>query len=219
MGENATVADNDALWAPSTTYTWQSADQQPLVVSSSADDDGNPVGTGAQTVRVWWLNSANVESTEDVILDGVANVAMAANTVRRINRVEVLTCGTKETNVGNITVFAADGVTVMAYMTAGMGVNDGIIQTVPAGKCDYVKSILFGNRGTQSTRGHLRSRAALADPWHDVFRVGENTSCGRLYTFDVPIPITAGYDYLMVLDADGAAPNVGATLQGWRADA
>ncbi len=217
VGENAATADNDALWAPSTAYTWQTADQTPKVVSSDADDDGAPAGNGAQTVRVWWLNSANVEAYEDVTLNGVNNVDMTASTVRRINRVEVLAVGATGYNEGNITVYATDGATVMAYVPAGLGVNDGIIQTVPAGKTDYVNAITFTNT-SGVVRGMLWYRSGPSAPWIGLIPFAVYAT-GNTYTFDVPIPIPAGYDYIVTLDLISGTPFVTGMVHGWRAAA
>lgn len=45
------------------------------IVSSSASDDGDPVGVGARTVRIWGLTSwSTVEVSEDITLDGATPV-------------------------------------------------------------------------------------------------------------------------------------------------
>jgi len=214
-GRNAAVADGEALWAVSTAYTWQTANQQPIVVSSSANDDGAPAGSGAQIVRIWWLDSAYTETYEDVTLNGVGNVNMVANTVRRINRVEVIACGTTGWNEGNITVYAADGVTVMAYMPIGQNVNDGIIQSVPTGKADYIKRITLS--ATDTLRVLLWVRALPADPWVSYLTLSEET-VGNPYWLDVPIKIAAGCDYFFACATSGA-PIASAEVYGWRMNA
>jgi hypothetical protein len=216
FGYNAAVADLDALWEPAIAYTWQTADQRPWIVSDSANDDAAPA-TGAQTVRVWWLNAANVEATEDVALNGVAAVQMTAATVRRINRVEVMAVGTTGWNEGNLSVLDTAAAVLMAYVPIGRNANDGIIQTVPAGKVDYIRRVSFGST-TESTRGLLRVRATPTSPWLSDVVFSEESPTNE-YTLDIPYKIPAGYDYLIQLEALSGAGVVKADLYGWRMNA
>jgi hypothetical protein len=210
------VAATETVWAPSVAYTWQTADQTPKVVSSDADDDGAPAGNGAQTVRVWWLNSAGVEATEDVTLNGVNNVDMTASTVRRINRAEVLTVGSSGENEGNITVYATDGATIMAYIPAGMGVNDGLIQTVPAGKRDIIAKFSVDNVVAQICLFTLLARTSSSSPWIVQCRLFASRRCTDSAPF-VPFVFAAGTDYIVQgLNASATQSNVTAELNGWR---
>ena len=90
------------------------------VVSSSTDDDGDPAGVGARTLRVTYLPDWNtVETTVDLTMNGTANVATPACVI--IHRMEVLTFGATNVNVGVIKATADTDGTITEQILAGAG--------------------------------------------------------------------------------------------------
>jgi len=76
------------------------------IVSTSTNDDGNPVGTGARTLRIYGLKTWDLaETSEDITLDGTTPVN-TVNSYVIIHRMKVLTCGGNN-NLGTITATAA----------------------------------------------------------------------------------------------------------------
>jgi hypothetical protein len=220
QGTNTAVAATfETVWAGSNVYPWQTADQQPWLQSTDVDDD-DPAGNGARTVRVWWLNSAGVEATEDVALNGVGAVQMVASTVRRINRAEVLTCGVTGMNEGTITLYATDAATAIGIIqppnTAGflgVGALNGCLQTVPVGKRDVIEQ-MHACANQNNVRSFLMVRPSPTSPWIPKATVHPPW----YHATDVDLPpliIPAGSDYMVI-----AAGTVGATtwaaLTGWR---
>jgi len=102
------------------------------IVSSSANDDGDPVGTGARTIRVYGLKTWDTDETSEVItLNGVG----AVNTVNSyviIHRMKVLTMGASGPNVGTISATAAVDGTVTAVILPGDGQTEMAIYGVPS---------------------------------------------------------------------------------------
>jgi hypothetical protein len=191
-GYNATPTTRETIWPPSTNYPWLAADTQPWIVSSDADDDGAPVGNGARTVRVTYLDAFGNEGTEDVTMNGVANVLMAAD-VRRINRLQVQTCGSYGWNDGNITLYANDAATVIGYIPAKLCTSAGCFQTVPIGYRDVITGWHCSWLGGAGVMLQLVARTAPDVPWEVVDEAFVQTEPDR--PFAVPRVFDVGTDY------------------------
>lgn len=105
-----------------------------VLVSDSANDDGDPVGTGARTIRLYGLKTWDSnESSEVVTLNGVGAVN-TANSYVIIHRMKVLTMGAAGPNVGTISATAAVDGTVTAVILPGDGQTEMAIYGVPSTK-------------------------------------------------------------------------------------
>ena len=110
------------------------------IASTDANDDGDPVGTGARTINIQGLDSNWILQSEDITLNGTSNVA-TANTYHRIFRMKVLTVGSGGVNAGIITATAQTDATVTAAIQAGNNQTLMAIYTVPADKKAYVTNM------------------------------------------------------------------------------
>ena len=109
------------------------------IVSTSAADDGSPVGTGMRTVRIYGLTSwGSAEVSEDITLDGTTNVA-TLNSYVIIHRMVGLTFGSGGTNAGTITATAQTDATVTAAILAGNGQTRMAIYGVPSTQTLHLK--------------------------------------------------------------------------------
>lgn len=136
------------------------------IVSTSTDDDGDPVGNGARTIRIYGLKTwDDKETTEDIILNGTT-VVPTVNPYVIIHRMKVLTSGTTSINVGTIsaTAKAPSNLTVTAVIRPGEGQTEMAIYGVPSSQ-DFV--LTRWNVGLDKATG----LAASAD-FH--IRVNEN---------------------------------------------
>jgi len=131
-----TAADED-VWDGGGDYNWPTAAQTHNIVSDDTDDDGDPAGTGARTIRIYGLDSSYDEITEDVTLNGTTNVT-TSNSYLRIHRMKVLTAGSQAENDGNITATGTSDATITAQITAEMNQTLMAIYTVPNGYTAYM---------------------------------------------------------------------------------
>lgn len=116
---------------------WPAVAQQMQVVSSSAADDGSPVGTGANEVEITYLTSPTnsqepfKKKTEIVVLNGVAAVTTHATDIFRIDRFRVSKVGTGHFAVGNISLQSVGGATTFERIDIGTNVNRTCVHFVP----------------------------------------------------------------------------------------
>lgn len=108
------------------------------IVSSSTNDDGSPVGTGARTLRVYGLKTWDLaETSEDITLNGTTPVN-TANSYVIIHRMKVTSCGGVGVNDGTITATSATDNTTTAVILPGDGQTEMAIYGVPSIQTFYM---------------------------------------------------------------------------------
>ena len=163
-GHTLASGGNSLIWlAPTAARIHQ-------ITSSSTADDGTPegAGAGAQAVRVWGLQTwDSVESFEDVILNGTANVA-TANSYVIINRMKTIPVGTTyNINTGSITATADTDNTVTARIRAGQGQTQSTIYGVPS-TCKLYMGRLYGNVNKAAGAAQLMDMTLLVAEHPDL---------------------------------------------------
>lgn len=152
-----------ADWAePTTARTHQ-------IVSTSTNDDGDPAGTGAQTLEILGLDASYALQGETVTLNGTTNVA-TANTYTMIYRMIVRSAGALGHNEGTLTATADTDGTVTAQIAPNNNQTLMAIYMVPAGKKGYMTSFSGGLHSAGSCDLRLVSKA-----FGQVWRVRDNT--------------------------------------------
>lgn len=165
-GYTVASSGDSLIWVPPTTARIHQ------IVSSSVNDDGAPMGTGAHIVEIFGLDASFALQDEKVTLNGTTNVA-TAKAYTMIHRVVVRQAGSGETNAGDIKATADTDNTVTARIRAGKGQTQMAIYQVPADKTAYLTE----------WNGHLESAggaAAVCDlylyvkPFGEVYQIQDN---------------------------------------------
>lgn len=176
-------------------YVSGSANAQRSISSANVNDTS--AGTGARTVKVTYYDNAMAGPfTETITLNGTTAVNTVSTTIRFIERVEVMTCGSGGGNAGTITLFLS---------TAGAGgtmavVNTGDNQTfwaqhyVAAGKTCYVIGLRAGanvaNGAVQlQAAGNPTSTTTPAKNITGALRHGSANQVHAALTWDPPLAV------------------------------
>ncbi len=121
-GYNADIdtASEETIWSPGGRITPLTTASTLTVVSSSANDDGDPAGTGARSIIVYGIDANRLSQTEVVTLNGTTNV-VTSTTWLGINRIAIYLAGSLGVNDGTITATATTGGSTQAQIPAGQG--------------------------------------------------------------------------------------------------
>ncbi len=110
------------------------------IVSTSTDDDGSPVGTGARTVQVYGLTDWDTaEVSETVTMDGTTPVN-TANSYVIIHRLWVASWGSAGPNVGTISATAATDATITAIVRPTIGSTEMAVYGLPSTQKFYIEA-------------------------------------------------------------------------------
>ena len=150
FGFNAVVGTSpETIWTAGGTYAFPSTATVLTVVSSSTDDDGSPVGTGARTVTIEGLDANYAAISETVTMNGTTDVT-TVKTFLRVNHAYVATCGSTGSNVGAITI-ANSTPTTLAEIVATAGIAQQCVYTVPAGKTAFITRYMLSSYNSSTT--------------------------------------------------------------------
>src|SRR5574343_926059 len=119
------------------------------VVSSSVNDTG--VGTGAQTVEIFYLDSNYDEYSVIITLNGTTPVSLTQS-ITRVNSFHVMSVGTLNAAAGNISLQNSAGTITYGYIQANENVATQAIYTIPRNKDGYI--VAWGAGSGAATAGH-----------------------------------------------------------------
>lgn len=185
------------------------------VVSSDAADDGNPVGTGARTVRVIGLDTNNRIKSEDVTMNGTTVVTLTTE-FKRIWSVEVLTFGSGNANAGTIDVKHSSD--VLCRMAIGANRSEHASFTAPS-KYDFplchVKHV-YGSLMNAPASGiivfNVLTRKS-GEPWKTRMKFAAYSTASVAVDLDCDIKLEPGEDVKVRATASANNSEVSAGLQ------
>ena len=194
---------------------------QMVVQSTSADDDGNPVGIGVRTVEINYLDNNFVEQTEIVTTNGVAGVNTVATNIERVNYFHTKTAGSSAEAVGDITLKNAAGTITYAQISATGNFSRHGFFTIPAEKQGYVSGAYLGCGNTVAgrfARANLRSTSdhdgVLTAGIFQYKRPFLTMDASNFLRLDMPIAVPAMCD-IKISAIDEAGTIVSSFVEGW----
>jgi hypothetical protein len=104
----------------------------------------NSVTTGAQAVRINYLDGFYMEHDEIVIMNGTTVVPTVNTNIYRINSFRVIAAGSTNAAVGGITLRNLADTPIYGFITATYTRSRSIMYTVPLGKTLWITQINVG---------------------------------------------------------------------------
>ena len=153
FGHNACIAacTIEDIWDLGGTYVYPTTARIHDIASTSACD--GPCGIGGLTLEINGLDINFNEIKETVTLNGTCNVP-TENAYIRVNRMKIITVGSNNYTVGQVTATAQTDGTVSAAILAGQAGGNQThmaIYTIPVGKNGYITQLYAGIGRKQST--------------------------------------------------------------------
>ena len=181
------------------------------IVSTSANDDGDPAGTGATGVVVYGVDANRMEQTVVVTLNGTTPV-VTTETRLGVNRMSVFAAGSLDQNDGTITATATTDLTTQAQIPAGEGTSQQCIFFTQANHQALAEwltlnVVRFGS-GTEpvvTLKGWVYSAVSAAR--YEVVRINLDTSLQNSKVLEPPLPFVVGEQSCFWLEATTTRDN------------
>jgi hypothetical protein len=147
FGYNAAVGTSfEDIWNVGGDISFLSSAETLDISSSSANDDGDPAGTGAQKITIFGLDDDYKLIEEEIVLDGLATVTTASSFLR-VYRMIATDAGSGGVNDGNISAVASVSLSTQARIDAGEGQTLMAISTIPDGFYGIITGAQFAATG------------------------------------------------------------------------
>ena len=194
---------------------------QMSIVSTSANDDGSPVGTGIRTMDIHYLDANLVPQVENITLNGLTPVLTVATNIRFIQCMHITTVGSLKAAAGVIT--ATNSAVIYSQIDTGSRRCSSTARMVPAGKRLFVAGATGGSISGTAAAGAVIKISATYFEGHDLTSQTLFIPFGSIsmqdmsvaYTFPIPAgPFPAGTVVLMEVTVDKAAIITG-NWYGW----
>jgi hypothetical protein len=214
FGHNDNVATSwETIGDLSALNNYLTSAEQLNVISSSVNDDGDPVGTGARTLFINGLDSNYDLQSETITLNGTTAV-ITTKSYLRILKAYVVTCGSAGTNVGNISIRNNAGSVNLEYISATEGETHCCSYTVPADNTVYVTGWFATESSSKGSMIAIYTRE-LGEAWRQR-RLLTLLDSGLYIPFEVPFKIIEKTDVEVRAKGLLAGAIVSSGLIGWR---
>ncbi len=186
-----TAASGDVDISEFGDLTYLSAAETMSIVSTSTDDDGSPVGIGAQTLSIQGVDGTGAAIAETVTLNGTTPVVTALSYLR-VNAMIVLAVGSSGWNVGDITATASVAATTQDEMDATESLSQSSHFTVPLAVTAYLLQLelnaakIVGGAAPELEFKGLARIGGAGNAWLQLFDKRMDT--GVVDELDVQLP-------------------------------
>lgn len=178
FGNNPDIdTTREDVWNTGGVLQYLSSSETMDIVSTSLDDDGSPAGTGAHQISILGLDDNYIPVSEIVILNGTS-IVTTIQSYFRINRMLVISVGSNDSNVGDITATASTAGTVQAEISADDGSTTKSQLTVPKGASLFATSLTLGAQQLDEVQMDIQARRQNG-PWITVYRAIINSNSFR----------------------------------------
>lgn len=197
------VTPMEDLWGNDATVSEITTASSSFVVVSSSTSD-TAAGTGARTVKVFFVDANGALATETATLNGTSTVALSGSYLVPYH-MQVLTAGSGGSNAGIIDVKI--GATFYARMITGYNVAHHAFRLVPTGYRALIFDVwMTAGKTTPSAAGDgaLYVKPVATGLWERrlQFRFGATPFS---HTFASPISLPAGTRFKLSANSDTAA--------------
>jgi len=186
------------------TFTPMTTARTLSVVSTSTDDDGDPAGTGANSVIIYGVDANRMAQTAVVVLNGTTPV-VTPETWLGINRMAIYISGSGSVNAGTITATATTDATIQGQIPTGEGTSQQCIFFTQPGyqalaEWLTVNTLKQTNQSPVVTvKGWVYS--AVSGSKYEVVRMSLDTSIDNHVELAPPLPFPIGEASVFWLEA------------------
>jgi hypothetical protein len=219
FGQNVSVdsAAEEDIWNVGGEYTFPANAEILDFVSSSDQDNGLLLLTGAHTLRVFGLDASYVEIQEDITLEGEGVVSTTKEYLRAY-RAFVLTAGAIGTNVGTITADNTVSSNVLIHINPLDGQTLLAMYTVPAGKSFLIVRLYasIGKKQATSATIHFLIRP-FGMAWRRLQNVGLNSvgSTTAALVHRIPLLMSEKTDIKLRAEVSANGSDINAGFEGY----
>jgi len=212
--------------ATPTQYVFPTTGIQMQVVSTSVQDKGTvTVGTGIQVVEIHYLDTALMDKTTLVTVNGTTAATTSVSDIFRIQEFHTsgTSAGTSKSAVGDVRLQAVGGAITYAVIPIGWNRANLVTYTVPATKTISIKHWSFSSgasTGSHFTKLWLLStcdyESNLTPGIFHFHSLGGTLNSSTELDIDVPHRFPAGTDIKVSVQADsGTVVGASSEIIGW----
>lgn len=220
----ATVGTTEQdMWFPNSgAYVFPTSGIQMMLKSTAVGDRLTaPLGSGAWSVNLYYLDSGYIPKSESITLNGTSGVNTVATDIYRVQNMRVSAVGTNGKPYGNLLLTDTAGARIYGYISSGQTRMRQCIWTVPASSTLYVTQVRIGANTTAGKMTKFTTRANFDDKslaYTSGFMIAYNEfmTVDTPFTLDLnpPTKLPQKTD-LKVVQIGEAAGTAVCSLRGW----